>query len=104
MTTSRVPDVCTPVANSFRNGGTSNAGRGWQAAVAKALGIDRQKVCDVLAGRRTSQRVAKAISEATGIPVSQMWPGRYKRLEFVEKVNRQADAQEPQHTAHREQP
>lgn len=60
--------------------------RGWQSALAVRLNVDRRKVNDVLLGKRTSARIAAAIAVATGQSVAQLWPGRYKRLEFLERV------------------
>jgi hypothetical protein len=74
--------ACAPASGQIR------AARGWQATVARALKVDRQKVNDVLNGRRTNARVAAAIAGATGMPASQLWPGKYKRLEYFEKVAR----------------
>ena len=71
-----------PASGQFR------AARGWQASVARALKVDRQKVNDVLNGRRTNARVAAAIAGATGLSASQLWPDKYKRLEYFEKVGR----------------
>ena len=74
--------ACAPASGQIR------AARGWQATIARALKVDRQKVNDVLNGRRTNARVAAAIAGATGMPASQLWPGKYKRLEYFEKVAR----------------
>jgi lambda repressor-like predicted transcriptional regulator len=84
------PESMYPHCAKSAGRGYMRPGRGWQSEVARALGVARQKVCDVLAGRRTSARIAQAICSATGIPASQRWPGRYKRLEFLEKINRHA--------------
>jgi len=49
-----------------------------QRAIAKRLGIAPPSVSNVINNRAISHRVAKAISEAVGIPVDTLWPGRYQ--------------------------
>ena len=66
----------------------ANAPRGWQSKLARRLNLDRRKVNDVLLGNRTNARVAAAITGATGMPASQLWPGKYPRLEYAERVAR----------------
>ncbi len=41
----------------------------------------------VIKGKGTSRRVAKKVSEIIGIPVSQIWPGKYPELELAESLN-----------------
>lgn len=48
--------------------------------VARSLGVTHTCVAHVIAGRGTSLRVAKRISELTGISVATLWPGKYKPL------------------------
>jgi lambda repressor-like predicted transcriptional regulator len=67
---------------------TASAPRGWQSKLARRLNLDRRKVNDVLLGKRTNARVAAAIADAVGVPASQLWPGKYQRLEHFEKVAR----------------
>lgn len=67
---------------------TASAPRGWQSKLARRLNLDRRKVNDVLLGKRTNARVAAAIADAVGVPASQLWPGKYQRLEYFEKVAR----------------
>ncbi len=66
----------------------ANAPRGWQSKLARRMNMDRRKVNDVLLGKRTNARVAAAITGAIGIPASQLWPGKYLRLEYAERVAR----------------
>lgn len=46
--------------------------------VARRLHINKATVSRVIHGRDTSRRVADEISRVTGIPISQLWPGRYE--------------------------
>jgi hypothetical protein len=71
---------------SSESGTAGQASRGWQSSLAKRLNTDRRKVNDVLLGKRTSARVAAAITVAVGQPASQLWPGRYPLLEFAERL------------------
>ncbi|MDI3260065.1 MAG: helix-turn-helix domain-containing protein [Sinobacteraceae bacterium] len=48
-----------------------------QSRVARELGLHPNTVQTVVSGAGTSRRVAKRISEVTGIPISKLWPGRY---------------------------
>lgn len=52
-----------------------------QADLAASCRCSRGNVADVISGAKTNARVARAISEAIGIPTSELWPGRYRRLE-----------------------
>ncbi|MDO9094463.1 MAG: helix-turn-helix domain-containing protein [Rubrivivax sp.] len=58
-----------------------------QAKVARSLTradgepISHGAVHLVVSGRMASARIAQRISELTGIPVGQLWPGRYPQLE-----------------------
>lgn len=95
MSTPNPVDECSPFRQSITERGNkpaisaASAPRGWQSALARRLDIDRYKVNDVLMGRRTSARVAAAIAAAVGVPASQLWPGKYKRLEHAEKAGPQ---------------
>lgn len=53
--------------------------RGFQADLARRMGITRQAVCIYLSGKRTpGRRMAKKLEEATGIPrLSWMYPETY---------------------------
>jgi len=42
--------------------------------IARDLGISHTAVCLVIKGTSRSARVSKAISEAIGVPVSEIWP------------------------------
>jgi Ner family transcriptional regulator len=59
-----------------------------QASIARALGVSRMAVCHVVAGNSSSARIAKRISEIAGVPVSQLWPGKYPRLEKLDLMAR----------------
>lgn len=48
-----------------------------QARIADSQRVSRAHVCYVIQGRSKSRRIAEAISAATGIPVSRLWPGKY---------------------------
>lgn len=48
-----------------------------QIKIAKALNISDTAVNHVIYGRSTSRRVADLIAQKTGLPLSQLWPGRY---------------------------
>lgn len=54
------------------------------AQIARALRITDMAVSHVIHGRCTSRRVARAISAATKLPISQLWPNKYKRTSFLE--------------------
>lgn len=61
-----------------------------QKDIAAALGLTEGSVSHVIRGEAKSQRVARRISDATGIPVSRLWPGRYPSLELAEIRGRKA--------------
>ncbi len=48
-----------------------------QTQIAERLGVTQSTVSYVIWGRVRSRRVAHAIAKATGLPVDQLWPGRY---------------------------
>ena len=48
-----------------------------QAKIADAANVSRSHVTYVIQGRSKSRRIAEAISQATGIPVNRLWPGKY---------------------------
>lgn len=48
-----------------------------QIQIAKALEVSDTAVNHVIYGRSTSRRIADLISKKTGLPLSQLWPGRY---------------------------
>jgi lambda repressor-like predicted transcriptional regulator len=48
-----------------------------QIKIAKALKVSDTAVNHVIYGRSTSRRIADLISKQTGLPLSQLWPGRY---------------------------
>lgn len=50
-----------------------------QTIISESLGISHVAVSHVIHGRSTSQRIAEAVSKATGISVAKLWPGRYPR-------------------------
>lgn len=48
-----------------------------QAEIARQCGVSNVTVGYVVSGHTTSRRVATAISDATGLPLDTLWPGRY---------------------------
>ena len=48
-----------------------------QAAIARELEIEPTTVCDVIKGRTNSQRVHRAIAEAIGKDIKEIWPEIY---------------------------
>ncbi|HND13651.1 MAG TPA: helix-turn-helix domain-containing protein [Pseudomonadales bacterium] len=48
-----------------------------QAEIARQCKVSKVTVGYVVAGITTSRRIATAISEATGIPLETLFPGRY---------------------------
>ncbi|ROH88642.1 hypothetical protein ED208_12550 [Stagnimonas aquatica] len=52
--------------------------------VARALKLRPSTVSQVIHDKGKSRRVAGYISDAIGIPVSQLWPGSYPALELAE--------------------
>lgn len=65
-----------------------------QAAIARSLlgrkgqRLSRMAVHLVLVGRSKSTSVARRISVVTGIPVGQLWPGKYPDLEKLDRLAR----------------
>jgi lambda repressor-like predicted transcriptional regulator len=51
------------------------------AQIARQLTVSRSTVSEVISGRTKSRRIARTISLAVGISVSQLWPGKYPDLE-----------------------
>lgn len=45
--------------------------------VAHATQVSQPLISQVVHGRITSARVAQFIAQATGLPLEQLWPGRY---------------------------
>lgn len=52
-----------------------------QADIARQCGVSKVTVGYVVAGTTTSRRIASAISAATGLPMDQLWPGKYPAQE-----------------------
>lgn len=58
-----------------------------QSAVARGFRNRRGQVLSpaavhmVIKGRSVSERIALRIAEVTGLPVGQLWPGKYPQLE-----------------------
>lgn len=50
-----------------------------QIKIAKALKVSDTAVCHVIHGRATSRRTAEMIAFKTGLPISELWPGRYDK-------------------------
>lgn len=53
-------------------------------SVAAYFHVRDGSVSQIIHGRAKSKRIARRISQLTGIPVSRLWPGRYPSLELVE--------------------
>lgn len=49
-------------------------------SVARPLAVTRQAVALVIEGRMTSLNIARAVAQATGVPASRLWPGKYPSL------------------------
>lgn len=47
-----------------------------QAQIARNLGVSQAYVCDVLYGRRRSEKIETAIADAIGKPVAEVFPPR----------------------------
>lgn len=50
------------------------------AYIADGMGVSRACVSHVIHSRGISAKVAKRISQVTGIPIATLWPGKYQRL------------------------
>lgn len=48
-----------------------------QADIARQLDVSPTTVNYVVTGKSTSRRIAGAISQATGLSIDTLWPGRY---------------------------
>lgn len=48
-----------------------------QKALAERIGISEAFLSLVIRGDRRSLRVARALSEALGLPIGRLWPGVY---------------------------
>lgn len=48
-----------------------------QRAIAKKHGLSPSTVCNVISGSDTSRRVAQYIADLIGLPIEQLWPGKY---------------------------
>lgn len=48
------------------------------SAIAVELGVSSNSVSHVIHGRGTSARVARCISNVTGLSVHILWPGKYE--------------------------
>ena len=46
--------------------------------VAKTLGMTPGHISNVINGRHTSKKVARHIAKVSGIPVSVLWPDKYR--------------------------
>lgn len=65
---------------SIRKSGTS------PAALARSLKVTSTTVSNVIRGNTVSARIAKRISQVTGMKFSELWPGKYPVIEFVESA------------------
>lgn len=66
-------------AHLLRNGKTFSS-------LATELKVQPNMVSQVVSGRTTSLRVAKAVAAAAGLEVRQIWPGVYDRLLEMDAV------------------
>jgi len=48
-----------------------------QVALARRLHVRQPTVSCVMRGKATSRRIAKAIANVVGKPLSELWPGKY---------------------------
>ena len=55
-------------------------------AVADQLSVHPATVSKVISGRATSRRVAAAVAQIVGKPLSQLWPGRYDSRSALRKA------------------
>ena len=51
------------------------------AAIANELQLSMSTVSSVMHGRGVSYRVARRIAEVTGLPMTTLWPGKYRRTD-----------------------
>ena len=63
---------------SIRKSGSS------PARIARHLKVSPATVSNVIKGHTVSARIAQHISQVTGKRFSELWPGKYLRLSFVE--------------------
>lgn len=56
-----------------------------QTDIARRLHVAPASVHHVVAGRYASQRIAKAIAQATDLSLDDLWPGRYDYLKPTEQ-------------------
>lgn len=54
--------------------------------------VSQAAVHQVISGRGVSARIARRISEITGVPVARLWPGRYAPLAAEQAAERAARA------------
>jgi lambda repressor-like predicted transcriptional regulator len=50
------------------------------AQIARKLSIERQTVTQTISGRNKSPRTRRAIAEAIGVDVEELWPGTKERV------------------------
>jgi lambda repressor-like predicted transcriptional regulator len=62
----KLPDI--DIKQALRDHRTSQLG------IARSLGISHTAVRLVIEGKSTSARVSRAIADALGVPVSELWP------------------------------
>jgi len=64
-----------------------------QASIARSVRatkgdhVSQAAVHHVIRGLSKSRRIAQQIARVTGVPVSQLWPGKYPGLEKLERVS-----------------
>lgn len=47
------------------------------ASIGRLLGVTRRPVSAVVIGKAKSRRVAQYIADLIGLPIEQLWPGKY---------------------------
>jgi len=52
---------------------------GSQIEIARTCKVSDVAVNHVIYGRSTSRKIANAIANKTGIPLTRLWPGRYDK-------------------------
>jgi lambda repressor-like predicted transcriptional regulator len=68
-----------------------------QTSIARSLSsrggkaLSQSAVWHVIQGTTQSARIARRISEVTGVPISKLWPGKYPMVELLERAAANGD-------------
>lgn len=68
-----------------------------QSDLARAMKVTQPAVHLVIKGVTKSERIAARISAAAGLPVKQLWPGKYPRLEKLQALKKAEEQGAPAH-------